>query len=141
MREVHRDTTGSNNSFYGKQHSQETKDLISRKNTGKKRGSFSENHRNQISNALTGKSKQSSPENIRIANQKRLENLRKYGHPTKRVYVVSTPAGETFEIRNLKAWCRQSGANYHMLLYVARGRYSDWNGYHCVVKETTNEQV
>jgi group I intron endonuclease len=136
MHEIHRDTTGVNNSFYGKQHSKETKALISKKNAGRKRGVFSENHRNLISSALMGKPKQLSPESIRIANQKRLENFRRYGHPTKRVYAVSTPAGETLEIRNLKAWCRNSGVNYHMLLYVAHGRYNDWSGYRCAIKET-----
>ncbi len=105
MHKAHKDVNGPKNSFYGKHHSEETKALISLRNTGKKLGSFSAEDKARISKALKGKPKQISLKTLAVANQKRMENLRKYGHPSKRVYVVSTPGGESFEIRNLKAWC------------------------------------
>ena len=134
MRAVHADVTGPRNSFYGKHHSEKTKALLSSKNRGRKIGSFSEGHRTRISEALKGIPRRLSPLALLTANQKRAENLRLYGHPHKRLYLVNLPDGSVLEVRNLKQWCRESSINYHMLLYTAQGRYYDWHGYSCKVK-------
>ncbi len=134
MSSSHPDCTGVNNTFYGKHHAEKSKQLISQKNFGRVRGSFSKEHRDKIAAANLGKHKALSPEVKESANRKRAENLAKYGHPSKRIYLVSTPNGIIIEVKGLKRWCSDNGVNYHMLLLTAREKRKDWNGYSCTIK-------
>ncbi len=134
MSQSHYDCSGPNNPFYEKTHTEETKRLISEKNLGRVVGPFSEEHRKNISTATLGKKKTIQPEASEAANRKRSENMAKYGHPSKRIYLVSMPSGTIIEVKGLKRWCLDSGVNYHMLLLTARGKRKDWNGYSCTIK-------
>jgi len=49
--------SGENNPFYGKKHTEETRNAIREKRLGKKVGPFSDDHKKKISDALKGKKK------------------------------------------------------------------------------------
>lgn len=110
---LHNRTDGGDNNS-GKIVSQETRDKISKANTGKIRSiqarlNYSQNNCN----------------NNPVVRQKKADALSKLN------YIVTDPNGKIYNVKNLSAFCREHGLLRASMREIYTGRYAQHKGWHC----------
>lgn len=106
---------GKNNPFYGKKHSEETKEINRQKHLGKK---HTEKSKELIRKANTGR-KMSE------------ESIAKFVEKTSQIWEITTPSGEIIIIKNLAKFCRKNDLDQRNMTKVAAGIYKTSKGYKC----------
>lgn len=105
---LNRKRTGDKNPFYGKTHTEETRQKLREKNSGKNNywyGKKRPDHGEKVSKALKGKSKK--PEHIKSMSESRKGNIyKKYKWKLKH-------NDNEIVIENLKNWCKEKKYNYN----------------------------
>lgn len=101
--------SGSNNHFFGKSHSEETKEHLSRVRKGKPstRPGYTHSHdtKNKLREAATGKT-------LSIESRKKLSQSTKGVSKGNKPWSASLPSGEVIRVTNLKEFCKDQGLNH-----------------------------
>lgn len=107
--------SGENNPFYGKRHSEETKQKIRNKKLGTK---LSKETIEKIKKAATG----------RILSK---ESLKKRTDKLSHKWKITFPSGIEIEIQNLAAFCRENNLDQRNMSKVAAGIYKSSKKFKC----------
>lgn len=133
------------NGFYGKKHTDETKQLISAANTGRKHTDEakkklsiahtgkpkSEEHRRKIGEKSRGRvTKESTKQKLREHNLQE-DVLRKNIESKQLEWIITTPEGIEVEIVNLTKYCAEHGLSQSKMSLVASGKRKQHKGYKC----------
>jgi hypothetical protein len=136
---------GESNGFYGKQHSEETKKIISEANKGRKRSiehrliisksnkgkPKSEEHRRKIGDKSRGrKLKEETKQKLREHNL-REEVLRKNIESKQKEWIVTTPEGIEEYVVNLSDYCVKHNLSRSKMYTVAKGVNKHHRKYKC----------
>lgn len=101
--------SGSNNHFFGKNHTQETKDHLSRVRQGKPSTrpgySHSQGTKEKLRQAATGKT-------LSLESRMKLSESTKGISKGNKPWSVTLPSGEVIRITNLKEFCKDQGLNH-----------------------------
>lgn len=141
---------GEDNGFYGKQHTQETKDLIGDRNRGRKHTQEtrdkmsashtgkpkSEEHKRKIGDAHRGRAlKEETKQKLREHNLK--EDVREKNRRSKmQVWIVTRPDGVEEEVEDLTLYCEEKGLNRSKMYAVGSGSRNHHKGYKCRKKDS-----
>jgi hypothetical protein len=138
---------GELNPFYGKKHTEEWKQQASRRNMG------SNNSQYGISKTIEIKRKQSDfmknnnpmkdPEIVkkfsasRTGTKRKKETVEKIAESLAKTWIVTSPSGEIYFIKNLNKFCRENGLDTSNLHAVSTGRKKHHKGWKCCSGTTT----
>ncbi len=121
---------GEDNGFYGKTHSEETRQIISKKRKGTK---LSAEHRMSISNAQKGIPK--SEEQKRKMSEKAkgrtvpVETRDKIASSFAKLWVVTLPCGKEILVKNLNKFCKVNNLSQGNMSMIITGKKKTHKGY------------
>lgn len=136
---------GEHNGFYGRQHTQETKDLIGDKNRGRKHTQEtrekmsashtgkpkSEEHKRKIGDAHRGRTlKEETKQKLREHNLKD-EVVKKNRESKMQVWIVTRPDGTEEEVEDLTLYCKDNGLNRSCMYKVSLKIRNHHKGFKC----------
>jgi hypothetical protein len=140
-------TVGELNPFYGHKHTEEWKNQASKRNMGNKNSQYG------IPKTIEWKNKQSvfmknnnpmkDPEVAKRVNSSKIgvkikkETVNKIAEAIAKLWTVTSPTGEIFNIKNLNKFCRENGLDTSNLHGVAMGKKKHHKGWKCCIDTTT----
>lgn len=141
---------GENNPFYGRQHTDESKLIMSERKTGT---THSQETRDKMSASQRGKPKsEEQRRNMSLAQQGRVTSeetkqklrernlqedvLKKNRESKMQVWIVTTPDGIEEEVEDLTLYCKEHGLNRSKMYLVGSGKLKHHKGYKCRKKNS-----